>query len=82
MSPATVLGQQNRIRTIPRGMVFTMPVIVWGIASGNFLLPLTVMLVLLLTVLQPPLPPPEVSDHCKCCKHDDQRHRVIDDKGK
>jgi len=38
MPPPTVLLQQTRIQMISMGMVFTMPVKVWGIPWGNCLL--------------------------------------------
>jgi hypothetical protein len=44
------------------GTVFTMPVVVFGIKKGDFSFPID-KLVLPLTVLHPPLPPPEVSNY-------------------
>ena len=79
MPPATVLGQQTRIRKIPVVTVYTMTAIVWGIKGGNFLLPSAWMLLLPLMVLQPPLIPPEIGDHCERCKHNNERHRVLHD---
>jgi len=61
--------------------VSAMPVLVWGIQGENCPLPSPGMLVLPLTVVQPPLPPSEVGDEGKYCKDNDNNHRVLHDRG-